>query len=1067
MRAYPTVVPIALSPRQREAVAHPAGPLLVLGGAGSGKTTVLLERFIRLVHDGHPPESILLLAFSSSAADDLRARLEDQVASPYEELVVTTFADLCARVLREEGTHAGVDPFATPVTPADRIAMLLERIDELPLALHDLRGNPSALIGSVVERIDRLKEELISAADYGAWAARLSSDGEMAAASAGREREFADLYTVHDRMLSEAGSLDSGDLVLNAFRLLREQPHVRTRVASRFDWVLADDLQDSSFAQGLLLRLLVGEHGNVCAAGDPDQAIHRFRGAARKNFDDFEAEWPRARTVRLERSFRVGERIACAARAVLRGAGGQEIEPAAGGPGSIAFWRCASERAQAQSVAAEVERVISRGEAAPEEICVLVGSVKDDGQAVAVALEERAVPHRIAGAAAFFQRAEVRDLLAWLRLLADPGDAGAVVRALARAPVELRSIDIARCTQIARRRKLDMVAALSAALESPQVPPEARERIASFLRLYRSAAGALDSTRPDLYVHRLIELLGLRRQLLFAASAEVVERLVNLAKFGELAAAYVRRAPQATAREFARSIAAVAEAGLREEEATAQDRPRGVQVMGLDAAKGLEFEYVYVLGLTAARMPGPWRRTVEPIPDALLKESVPADGNEAHVAAMRRLVHVAMTRARRRLVLAYPEHALRGADQQPSPLAEEAREAVDATWEAREEELFGPAETLQSTFRLLRDELLTTVAQVGGRLGELRFDTDLDVSHAVVRYLELIKLSALLERTRADPSQPVAELLPDINARLLQAATSEQREILATSALDEYLLDAQRDEKLRARAVAARTEPSLETFLPRRGDGLMLSASDIDTYRTCPLKYKFARVFRIPQEPTLNQRFGILVHQVLERFHSGMTSPGDPSRPASETPLTLPEMLSLLEAGWRRGGFGDSEEERQLRTKASRALIRYHERFRAETCEPVWFERSFAFRMGPHLLRGRVDRVDRLDDGSYELIDYKTGRPKSAAQLADDVQLSLYAVGAREAWQLEAAQQSYYYILDDKKVPVDRTVQDREWIEDTVLEVADGIQSQGFEPTPSWTACSMCDFRIACPAAER
>jgi len=178
-------------------------------------------------------------------------------------------------------------------------------------------------------------------------------------------------------------------------------------------------------------------------------------------------------------------------------------------------------------------------------------------------------------------------------------------------------------------------------------------------------------------------------------------------------------------------------------------------------------------------------------------------------------------------------------------------------------------------------------------------------------------------------------------------------------------------------------------------------------------------------------------------------------------------MLSLLEAGWRRGGFGDSEEERQLRTKASRALIRYHERFRAETCEPVWFERSFAFRMGPHLLRGRVDRVDRLDDGSYELIDYKTGRPKSAAQLADDVQLSLYAVGAREAWQLEAAQQSYYYILDDKKVPVDRTVQDREWIEDTVLEVADGIQSQGFEPTPSWTACSMCDFRIACPAAER
>jgi DNA helicase-2/ATP-dependent DNA helicase PcrA len=599
-----------------------------------------------------------------------------------------------------------------------------------------------------------------------------------------------------------------------------------------------------------------------------------------------------------------------------------------------------------------------------------------------------------------------------------------------------------------------MVAALGAAMESPQIPPEARDRIAVFLKMYRSAAGALDSTRPDLYVHRLIERLGLRRQLLFAASTEVVERLVNLAKFGELAADYLRRSPQATAREFARSIAAVADAGLREEEAAAGDRPRGVQVMTMRAAKGLEFDHVYVLGVMAARMPGPRQRTLEPIPDALIKEALPPDSKAAHVGEMRRLLHVAMSRARERLVIAYPAVTERGSTQPPSPFAEEARAAVGGEWEAREEELFGPAETLQSTFRLLRDELLTTVQQVGGRLGELRFDTDLDVSHAVVRYLEVLKLSALMERTRGGLT--VAEALPEVNARLLQAATAEQREIFETSALDEYLLDAERDEKLRARAVAQRTEPSLEQFLPRRGDGLVLSASDIETYRTCPLKYKFARVFRIPSEPTLNQRFGILVHQVLERFHGGGAEAG-----------SLPELLGLLEAGWRRGGFGDSEEERQLRAKATQALLRYHERFQDEDGHPVWFERAFAFKLGPHLLRGRVDRVDRLPDGGYELIDYKTGRPKSATQLREDVQLSLYAVGARESWQLEAAQQAYYYVLDDEKVPVERSAEDRDWITDTVFQVAEGILGQGFEPTPSWSACSMCDYRIACPAAEK
>ena len=182
--------------------------------------------------------------------------------------------------------------------------------------------------------------------------------------------------------------------------------------------------------------------------------------------------------MRLERSLRCGAPIVAAARAVVAPVAEptESPRPAADG-GEVAFWRCANERAQAQGVAADVERADRARGVAPERSCVLVRSVRREGQAVAVALEERAVPHRLVGAAAFFQRAEVRDVLAWLRLLVDPGDAGAVVRALARPPVELRAIDLARCTQIARRRKLDMVAALVAAIESPQIPPEARERI--------------------------------------------------------------------------------------------------------------------------------------------------------------------------------------------------------------------------------------------------------------------------------------------------------------------------------------------------------------------------------------------------------------------------------------------------------------------------------------------------------------------------------------------------------------------------------------------------------------
>jgi DNA helicase II / ATP-dependent DNA helicase PcrA len=1047
-----------LSPAQRVAAAHAGGPLLIVGGAGSGKTRTLLARFAWLVEQGEEPEAILALARSERAADALRRQVEDAIAHPYEALAVTTVHDLCARLLREHALAAGVDPFAVAIGRADRVALLLERIDELTIRSHDFRGNPAALIGSFVRRIDRLKDELISAEDYAAWAERLAEAGEQdddaGRARAAREREFAEVYRAHERMLAQAGALDGGDLLIRALALLRDHPQVRAQVAARYRHVLVDDVQEPNFAHGLLLRLLAAEHGNLAAAGDDDQAIHRFRAAATKNLRDFQAELPDATVVELERSFRCPQRILDAAAAVvapLEDRIAKRLEGARGGRGAVAFWRAANERAQAQSVAADVERLIGREGVAPERIAVLVRSIGREGQAVAVALEERAVRHRLVGDAAFFQRTEVRDLLAWLRLLIDPGDAPAVVRALARPPIELQAIDLARCTQIARRRKLDMVAGLAAALESPQIPPETRDRIRTFLSLHKSAAHALDTIRPDLFVHRLIERLGLRRQQLFTAQAEVVERLQGLARFGELASAYVARQPQATPREFARSIAAAAEAGLREEDEPPPGAVRGVQVLAMHAAQGLEFDHVYVLGLHAARMPGAHTRTLEPIAPVLMKEALPQDDHAAHVAEMRRLLHVAMTRARERLVLVHPQASDRGAAQPPSPFAEEARVALGAEWEERAEELFGPDESLHSTYRILRDELLETIKRTGRSVGELRFDTDLDVSHAVVRYLEVVKLAALMERAQ---DQPLADALDEVNARIAQAITPEQREIYSSSSLDEYLLGADRDTRRRAAAIAAREEPSLEPFLPTRGDGLVLSASDIDTYRTCPLKYKFARVFRIPQEPTLNQRFGILVHQVLERFHAG------------DGPRTLEEMLGLLDAGWRRGGFGGSEQEIQLRGKAADALTRYCERFAAEEAQPTYFERSFSFQLGPHVLRGRVDRVDRLPEGGWELIDYKTGPPKSASQLEQDVQLSLYAVAAFEAWELQDARGAYYYVLDDAKVPVPAAA-GRDWIEEVATEVAEGILSQGFEPTPSYAACAICDYRLVCPAAER
>jgi DNA helicase-2/ATP-dependent DNA helicase PcrA len=214
---------------------------------------------------------------------------------------------------------------------------------------------------------------------------------------------------------------------------------------------------------------------------------------------------------------------------------------------------------------------------------------------------------------------------------------------------------------------------------------------------------------------------------------------------------------------------------------------------------------------------------------------------------------------------------------------------------------------------------------------------------------------------------------------------------------------------------------------------------------------------RIPTEQTIHQRFGIAVHQVLERYHS-------------ERGESLSRMLALLDAGWRRAGLGDGERERRLRGKARAALSRYHARLERQDAQPVWFERPFAFRLGPHHLRGRVDRVDRLgaeEDGEYELIDYKTSRPKTVAELKDDVQLSIYALAAREAWQLGSSRQAYHYVLDDRVVPLPVGERQTDAVRDSVLEAGEAILAERFEPTPSHAVCSICDYRIICPAAER
>lgn len=998
-------------PVQRTVIDHGEGALLIEGAAGTGKSASLDARVVALVDGGLDPSRVAVITSTRNAAAEHRTRLEALLEPPYEELAVATWEDFAERLLRDWPAAAGLDPGFEVVGPAERLAMLLVRFVDLPLRHHQIRGNPTGLMTTLLRRIDRLKSEGVSAEELKAVSA---GEDEL---EASRTLEVAELIGIHDQMLAAIGSIDQNDASSLAAAMLAGHEDVRRQVTERYPHLIVDEIEDlSPVRAGLLFELSAGVKSLV-AAGDETESLADAGGIER-----FAVVVPGAERLAASDPSRLGPDVVDAARAVL--AGGQI--PVAGDwkPGSektpVRFWQSGGAQAEAQAVAREVEHAVSEG-AAPESIAITVKDLNRDGGVLASALAERGVPATVGGGAALFRQPEVRDTIAWLRALTDPGDAPAVTRAITRPPIELRSVDLAKLTVIARRRKLDMTSACDAALESPQISPEARQQIEAFLSLYRAAARALDRHRPDVFVRRLIERVGFRRQRLFAAKPETAERLLGLSRLAEIATAWTRRDPNGSTREFTKYLSALADTGL-EVTGSRGTAAGSVQILSHSEVKGRAWSRVYLTGLHRA------------------------DDQD------RRAIATAITSAGDAVVISRIETETTGGISGPF---EDAFKVVGGLEEVHEEELFGPAEDLHATYRMMRDEVLEASWKAGRKLSEPRLDTAIDVNRAITRYLELLKLAALAQR----PGGAVdSESIEAINGLLAQVATPDQLAELTTSTLDSYLLANERGRGLRQRLIDSKTEPSLAAFLPKRGGDLRLSASDVDLYLTCPLKYKFARVFGIPQAPTINQRFGILIHNVLQRFHDPKLTDLD------DQGLDL--LMSLLEQGWRRSGFGDSNDELQFKDRAYAAMENYWQTESASDSQPIWLERQFEFKIGPHFVRGRVDRVDRRGDGGYEVIDYKTGMKVNTERLGGDIQLAIYRIGAAEAWDLEVDNGSYYYVLDGEKVNIEAGPDEAERIDRTVRKVGDGILSQDFEPRPSPAVCGWCDYRLVCPAAE-
>jgi len=719
-------MPVPLNEAQREAVAHVTGPMLVLAGAGSGKTRVLTVRVARLVDEhGVDPRHILAVTFTNKAAGEMRTRVAQLLEREPDGLWIGTFHAVCARLLRREAPALGFTRDFTIYDEDDVEALVRRLVDDL--------GLPAKLYGArtVRHEISHAKNAMVAPGPYAQEAL------DPYHANVGR------VYAAFEAALRRANAMDFDDLLLHPLALFAGHPEILARYRQRFRFLLVDEYQDTNRAQYLLLRALAGEGGNLFVVGDDDQSIYGWRGADLRNILEFQRDYPAARLVRLEENYRSTQAILEAANSVIApntGRLGKTLFTRREGGDLLTVLSAADERDEAEWLVRDFVERARRGEHAFDEMAVLMRT-NAQTRAFEEELRRRGVPYRVVGAVSFYERREIKDLLAHLRLVVNPDDDAAFRRAVGapRRGIGEQSLEVLARWATQWGWSLGRTAAAAGRL--PELRPKAREALVQYAAELEAMRAELRDLQPAEALRGIVARTGFEAHLL-EEDETGPERVENVAELINAAAAWSEEygavladpaqvpdgagggteapaAPPAEAADEGSPILRFLAQAALTTSAESQQGESGVTLMTLHAAKGLEFPVVAIAGLEEGLFPLSRADT----PEALEEE--------------RRLCYVGITRAKDKVLLSHatarrragelrPAFPSRFLDDVPPGLTEQR--ATRPTWGLAREPRRGPRPGTRS-LELVIDEMaeaqgvsdVTPLFRAGERVRHRRF----------------------------------------------------------------------------------------------------------------------------------------------------------------------------------------------------------------------------------------------------------------------------------------------------------------------------------------------------------
>jgi DNA helicase-2/ATP-dependent DNA helicase PcrA len=973
-----------LNDAQRRAVVHDTGPLLIVAGAGTGKTRVVTHRIAHLITESKArPHEILALTFTDKAAAEMEERVDQLVPYGYADVEISTFHAFGDRILREHSLEVGLAPDFRVLSRAEQVIFFRDRIFEFPLERYRPLGDPTRHIQAIISLVSRCKDEDISPAEYHACAEQLrleaaGAPGGVGVLSSGaptfsdderhdraaQQAELAATFARYQELMARESAVDFGDQIVLALNLLRARPHVLNAYQRRFRYILVDEFQDTNHAQFEMVKLLAARHRNLAVVCDDDQAIYRFRGAALSNIEEFVANYADAPRIVLTENYRSHQGILDAAYRLIRYNDPDRLEAkdpavskrlvAVGEPPGREPMHLHYETAtqEADAVSAMIQEKVEAGAWRYEDVAVLVRSNRD-ADAFLRSLNLRNLPWTFSGNAGLYGRPEVRLLIAFLRTVAHP-DESVSVHFLASSEIyNAPIVDLTTCATWADRKHRPLFEVLRRAEELAELrdglSEEGRFAIRAFVAdIVRFMERAREMPTGELLYQFLVDS-GRLAQMSKAASARDEAEVQNISKFFRRIQDVSKALRYDNVREFVKHLDALIDAGDDPAVAEADVETPAVHVLTVHKAKGLEFPVVFLVDLVQDKFPSRGRKDAIEVPLELRPDARPPA--DFHRKEERRLFYVGMTRAQRELYL-------------------------------------------------------TSARDYGGSRPR-------KVSQFVLEALDLPKDAAKPFKTKA--VEEIERFAPPAEAGELPLVP---------------------------------IAPEVE---------LLISHKQIEEYRSCPLKYRYAYILRVPQPRHHALVYGATIHEVVEFYLR---------RRAAGNFTSLDDLHAEYEKKWVNQGFLSWEHQEARRAAGQETLTRFWNQQEAAGVRPSFVEKEFSFSIGNDRVRGRFDRVDEEQLGAA-IIDYKTGEVATLRH-ADDrarksLQLKIYALAWREMTGALPERVELHFLESHTVGRHQPTEADAEEATIAITEAAAGMRARRFDAAPSFNACRYCSYRQICP----